>query len=184
MFPSAKAAGFKLAFSQDSEAMQHILDDANIKKIILYRENVLSVWSSLEIAKRTGVFHVRQSGGSSNKRSKNHEKHRVTIDFNLRRFLKFMNSYEAAYKSVRENLNTRNQAYIEVNYADLFNGIAFPRLEKFLGLSHLFNRDRQHTLKINSANPLDRFTNPEKVQESINIISKTEWLQPELGRPK
>lgn len=170
-----RACGFKIFNGHNPIVLDQVINDLTIKKIILYRPNFLSVYSSEKIAQLENRYliigdQIKRSDANVYDAPRTKEKayfDEVEFDYAL-------NSYQDFYKKVVMELNKTNQDYLLLNYEDYLNEYLFRRTFSFLGLSQ---PDEVHTRmrKLNSNDILSRFTNPNEVKGYIEKIGKMNW---------
>jgi hypothetical protein len=155
--------GFKLMLTQHPQFMDELIADYEYAKILLYRANPLAAYSSGKIASMTGQGTARE--GMEIRRAK------VTfLEDDFRRYLELR---DRLYKDVRQRL-TASGPYVEVEYLELANGTAAPRVIGFLR-ADISVKLQPRTIKRNSSNLLERFKNPDKVQATLAAMDAEHW---------
>ena len=117
--------GFKLMLNQALEARKAIIRKSKSKIILLYRENLLSIYSSNLIAKSTGQGNARN--GSEIKTEK--------VEFEEDRFTRFcenhLRNYEEARRDIKEFASGR---FLEISYLQICSAQGMSEIEAFLGV--------------------------------------------------
>lgn len=170
-----RACGFKIFNGHDDSVLDQVIHDSSIKKIILYRPNFLSVYSSEKIAQLENRYliigdRIKKTDVNVYDSSRTSEKaYFDKVEFELA-----LNAYQDFYKKTVIALNKTNQDYLLLNYEDYINEYFFRRTFSFLGL---FQPDEVHTRmrKLNSSDILSRFTNPNEVKIYIEKIGRMNW---------
>ena len=162
--------GFKI-FSRENDRMLDILiEDASVRKVILYRRNVLASFSSFLVALKTGQYDLRDS-----------EKKKETplVKFNGPKFIRYHNRYAGFFRDAIEKLNAANQVFHFVNYEDINNPGVLSNVVAFLGAdpSKGISRDAQfkRQIKQNSSDILSRFSNPKAVEKFLRRHGLLHW---------
>jgi LPS sulfotransferase NodH len=124
------AVGFKIMPGHNPQAFELLINDKNIKKIVLKRRNLLKAYVSSRIARQTKVW----SNLKANNRTEESQKIAIEID-NLFSWFQAKKKY---YQSLFQKLNDANQPFLELTYEDLAgsNSEAIKlKLMEFVGVS-------------------------------------------------
>jgi hypothetical protein len=164
--PSKRFVGFKLFFSHHPEILDFVLSpEAGFKKIHINRENILAMFSSREIVKKTKQAHINLS--------RKNELRQEQVDFSKKKFMKYLDEYEH-YARGRIQEMQRQDDCLEVTYEEFRKGEGFQRVFKYLGADpelHFWTR----MIKRNTDSIIDRFTNPEEVRQCLKELGHEEW---------
>jgi len=160
--------GFKLMLNQAREARQAIIRKSKIKIILLYRENLLSIYSSNLIAKSTGQGIARS--GSKVKSE--------MVEFDETRFVRFCEKHRQNYQEVREDLEKyASGRFLDISYLEICKPQGITEIEAFLGLSSPPQPVAPATAKRNSSRIIDRFTNPQVVVDYLERTGNSPWAE-------
>ena len=158
--------GFKIFMHHNDDVIQHVIQSSAYKKLVLYRRNVLAVYSSNKIAAETKEY-FRSSSDKT-------ERPKVRVDFDVDEFNSFRDAYENHYRSILRRLNHNNQNYDFICYEHLQSHPVVRRTFAFLGVTQPQNLESS-TAKINATNILDRFNNQTFVSEFLKVEGLQEW---------
>jgi hypothetical protein len=170
-----RAFGFKIFNNHNNLLLKNILNDVFFKKIILYRNNYLSVYSSERIAEITNEY-LKKLSSDNNLVDSKFDLNEVSIqlDFDENDFLYHWQKYDEFYAEVISALNKTNQSYLFFSYEDSVNNLLFRRVFSWLGLAQP-EYITSSLVKQNTSNVLKRFRDPEKVLNFINRFEKPFW---------
>ena len=155
--------GFKILSKQNDELLDRIIEDRSVKKVILFRQNVLAVYSSARIAHETG------------KRHKEAKVDHPIIEFHENKFRKYHGRYLAFYRGIFEKLNDSCQHFHMVHYEGINDPALFDNLLGFLGAKRGVSSGMGTNAKRNTPDILARFSNPETVVEFLSKNGFTAW---------
>jgi hypothetical protein len=129
-----KAIGFNIFPNQCSIVLDHVMQDKSVKKIFLRRNNLLSSYISLQIAKNNNAWNSLKS------RMLTLEDKMFTLDIN--NFENYIVDTLAFYDSLTRRLDTSAQEYHVVKYENMIGSSkAFSDVYRYLGLpDHIGNR--------------------------------------------
>ncbi|HEX3429316.1 MAG TPA: hypothetical protein VHT03_00390 [Rhizomicrobium sp.] len=155
--------GFKIFSGHNDRFLETLISDDSIRKIVLWRSNLLASYSSSLIAR--GTF--------GRKPSKPPEPRQVRFD--AARFVAYGERHCAFYRSMFERLNAANQVFFTVHYEQINDPWLFASLVSFIGGNpeNLVARSRRE--KLNTSAILSRFTNPADVTEFLRIHDLNGW---------
>ena len=170
--------GFKI-FRQENDAVLHrMIEDDAIRKIVLYRRNILAIFSSARVARKTGKYGIREES----------EKIVATpkIKFDEEWFIKFHQKYTSFFRDVLERLNRSQQQIFFVNYEDINEPPVLGALLTFIGANPSANISPENQIKRhrkqNSTDILSRFQDPDVVQTFLHEHGLLHWMhEGELG---
>lgn len=161
--------GFKIFRGQNDEIMERLIDDSSIRKIVLYRKNVLANYSSTLAANRTKTFSIRDVGEPMGS---------PKVPFAPKRFVNFHNSYMEFYHYVLNRLNAKREQFYFLNYEDINDGHLFANLLNFLGVDpEVFSTEPELKpfVKQNPADILSRFANPDDAAGFLHRHGLLHW---------
>ncbi|MCF8069622.1 MAG: hypothetical protein K9L30_13645 [Desulfobacterales bacterium] len=160
--------GFKLMFNQSEQAMNWLIQEPRIKKVLLFRENLLAMYASHQIAKATGQGAVRVGG----------EVRQAKVAFNPKHFKRFLKNHTKRYKEAKKQLKKRPASeWIEVGYPEICKIEKIAGVMEFLGVDANIAPIIISTVKRNSNNIVERFINPDAVIEHLKTIDRMAWAE-------
>ena len=173
-----RVCGFKIFMDQNDDILNSVIDHPDIRKIVLFRPNLLAVHSSdqiavaeqnwVEVADKASV-HVSKPAGTESG-----QKTRPKVVFDAQDFERRIFTYERHYKYVIDRLNETNQAYLFTTYEDYTNDSFFRRAFPFLGLTQP-NITHSRIRRMNSGDILSRYENPKDVREYLEKVGRMHW---------
>jgi len=175
--------GFKLSFNQSAEANRNVLIDSSIRKIVLDRQNRLGMFSSYKVAQKTQIWHatsIPEEARSGVKLSEGGAVPRERVVFDPAEFQAFCDRVDNQYAAVRNELHAKRERFLEVEYADLFQGEGAREIEAFLGLSGSLRFAEIGIIKVGTNNPLARFSNEQDVLSYLEQQNRLAWAEPEI----
>ncbi|HEY3776696.1 MAG TPA: hypothetical protein VGL35_01420 [Rhizomicrobium sp.] len=162
--------GFKIFNGQNNPMLRKMIDDAKIRKIVLYRKNVLASFASAQAARSDKQWSVSK-GTSSNFPPK--------IQFDEAEFVPFHDKYISYYQKVMRRLGKRNQPFHFLEYADINDSLLIANVVSFIGADPaLLSRkadDRSRHMKQNSPDILSRFTNAAEIEAFLSRNNLLHW---------
>jgi LPS sulfotransferase NodH len=159
--------GFKIFPGHNDAILDFLLADDSVAKVVLFRRNVLSVYSSLVIATQTRT-HKQKIGDSI-------AEERPRVHFTAKRFKRHCDKYLGHYRSVFERLNAYGQRFHLINYDQINDPWHFASLVTFLGEEVPLVQPRAKLIKQNPSDIVSRFANPEEVLEFLIQHSLLSW---------
>lgn len=156
--------GFKLHMDQHKEFMSNLIADPEYALIVLHRENELARYSSQLIAETTGQGNAKK--GDRIKKAK--------AVFQRKQFLNFVKRSQGDLEQTRELIKNSGKTAFEIRYLELAQQSRIADLIRFLGADDDIVPEPV-TVKRNSSNILERFSNPELVVEVLAKIGHEEW---------
>lgn len=116
--------GFKIFTNQNEAVLIELLNDKNVKKIFLNRENVLRNYVSHRLAKTTGKWDRL-----------NNEKPKLnTIIVDIEDFLDFESNNLNIFNTYKEILKKENQNWLDLTYEEITKSFPVKKIETFLGI--------------------------------------------------
>ena len=163
--------GFKIFRGENDAVLGNLIADKAVRKVILYRRNVLANFSSALIAKETGQYGLRDGAAKVADSG---------VKFNSDHFIRFHDRYVGFFGRILSDLSSTGQVYHFINYEDVNNPHAIANLVAFLGAdpSRKFaaeSDDRQHQ-KQNSSDILSRFSNPSSARRFLRENGLLHWM--------
>jgi hypothetical protein len=161
--------GFKIFFGQCDPVLDTILDDPAIRKVVLFRRNVLANYSSALAASRSGSWSTKEDLDPSSSHK---------VKFKAEQFIRFHNDYVGSFRNVIDRLNTGREPYHLIYYEDINDAHMFASLISFIGTDPRQSRktERRHLKKQSSPDILSRFSNPDEVAAFVNRYRLTHWM--------
>ena len=163
--------GFKMFKGENDQMLDRIVDDPAIRKVVLYRRNVLANFSSALVARRTGKYSLREGKESGSV---------PRVKFKPGRFMKFHNRYTEFFGGIVDRLNASGQNFYFVNYEDINEPRVLGGLINFVGANAAKSISREsqfkRQVKQNSFDILSRFANPEEVERFLRECNLLHWL--------
>ncbi len=158
--------GFKIFSNHNDEVINIVINDKNTLKIILYRSNVLAIYSSAYLARQSGKWDIRKEG-------KKEEIDKAL--FERGKFIKFYNKYVGFYRSVLGEISSKSQPFQIVRYEEINDPSVFAALVSSIGADAANVRIESAHTKQNPANILSRFSNPEEVGAFLSEFHLEHW---------
>lgn len=164
-----RSVGFKLFLLHDANVVKRVLNDKDIRVVMLDRPNRLASYSSKLIGEQTGVWWVKQDDSKP-------EEGPVKVKFEAEDFDEYRSVLDEQYRAAKDTMGSIGKAYSYLDYPDLMNPSKMDEVAKFLGAV------RQHEMKPdidkqNTNDLLARFINPDDVKAHLSKIGKTEWFE-------
>lgn len=161
--------GFKILRGQQKQVFDRVIEDRTIRKIILFRRNVLANFSSKLIARETGEFSLSRRKASRTDRT------RPEVCFDPDTFIALRRKYERYYASVMDALFQSGQNFHVIDYEEINNRHFFMSLLSYIGadLSHEVQEGK--LVKQNPSNIVSRFSNPEAVEAFLREQELSHW---------
>ncbi|MBT5149504.1 MAG: glycosyltransferase [Candidatus Peribacter sp.] len=110
--------GFKLIFDQSPEALEAVVNDTDVQKIIIRRKNRVRQYVSFQIALQSKVWGVRNGEQTQSAN--------ITIDPEL--FKEYASHVEYHYSQLLKRLEDSGQEYVEIYYEEVMG----PNREKYM----------------------------------------------------
>ena len=166
--------GFKIFNGQNNAALRRLLENPEIRKIILYRKNVLANFASALAARSSKKWSVKEGRPLPPP---------PAVHFDEQEFVGFHNKYVAFYQEVLGRLNHNSQPFHFIDYLDINEPLLFAGLVSFIGadparLSSPSPVRAAHT-KQNSPDILSRFLNSADVASFLDRYGLQHWAREE-----
>ena len=165
--------GFKIFPEHADTWLEGALDDPSWKKIVLYRENVLAVYSSRRIADARGKW---SDTGAKVELAADNSDHAIEdqTEFDARKFEKFRARYQAPYSDWLARLAETRQGFCFLEYGMLRNSKILASAFSFLG-ARPPAAFASNIVKTSSTDILSRFTNADEVRSYLAEIARLDW---------
>ncbi|HEY3776693.1 MAG TPA: hypothetical protein VGL35_01400 [Rhizomicrobium sp.] len=157
--------GFKIFAGHNDDILEDLIRNPSIRKIVLWRQNMLASYSSSLIAHQTGRGDARPT-----------EFHQPKIEFRAKNFLTYCERVSGFYRSVFERLASARQFSFVVYYEQINDPWLFSNVLSFIGANATGAKTEGRRTKQNSSAMLSRFSNPEKVSEFLQQHEMMGWL--------
>lgn len=164
------ACGFKIFWNQNNEILDELLDDPSVRKVILFRRNVLANFASSKSAASNNTWNVNVDQNRAG-----WEK----VRFTEKNFLKFYDSYIGFYRRIFEHLYAHRQPYHLITYDEINDPTLIAGVINFVGGDPtkpiaLDNQPRKQ-VKQGPSDILSRFANPDDVREFLVRKNMQHW---------
>jgi len=164
--------GFKIFEGQNDRILSKLIEDDSVRKVVLYRKNVLASYASKLIARKTGEFDA-----TDDKKPQEAPK----VKFIAEKFMLFHNGYNKFYREVITHLVNARQNFHFINYEEINDPYLFGSLLNFIGANPLLGISKEDQYKIhmkqNSSNICSRFANHEEVEQFLRQQGLLHWAQ-------
>ncbi len=162
--------GFKIFRSQNDDMLGKLMNDSSIRKIVLFRSNVLANYSSAMIARDSHVWDVAKG---------DEVKQPPRIKFDERQFIVFHNNLIRYYRGVISSLNQNKQDFRFLRYDEINDPMALAMIINFIGADGNRAIDLENIKKLqvkqNTSDILQRFSNPELVEKFLAERNRLHW---------
>ena len=162
--------GFKIFVRQNDEILKALLDDPSVRKIVLYRTNLLANYASGRAAQATGAW---------NRNADHTEKPQERVYFDEADFLKATDKHVAFYRWVFEELNRRNVVYSTVTYDTINEPRMLSGVISFIGADagKPLNLADQPRVQVKQGSPdiLNRFSNMKVLRKFLEKRNLMHW---------
>lgn len=156
--------GFKIFSNHNNLMLERLLTDPDVRKIVLYRRNVLANFASEMAARATGGYGLKSTADP-----------RPKVQFDQREFVRFHDRYHAFYRSVTACLNTSGQTFHYLEYANLNEPAAFRNLLNYIGASPALSTAWRMVSRRPSTDIMARFSNPGDVRLFLHDQGMIDW---------
>ena len=161
--------GFKAMLDRNQLATvtEVVAPDPRLRKIVLFRDNLLAVYASIEMALATGVWH-RTAGADAPQEPER------KIDFDWDRFFSIAGEQTLTRNAVEEAMHRSHQQFLPMAYEETLTKRGMERVWDFLNvppveIEGIYRRTYDRRL-------IDQFGNPERVAVAVRALGRPEWL--------
>ena len=163
------SVGFKIFRGHCDPIMDKLVNDASVRKVVLYRRNVLANFSSALAAKDSGKWGTRKSP---------EKQPDLRVHFRPQHFMRFHQRYVNFYKGIIETLNKNREVFHVMDYEDINNPYLFAALVNYLGgdPEQCQERTRKPLKKQGRTDILSRFSNPDDVRTFLEKQKLLHWM--------
>jgi len=170
--PEPPFIGFKLMLSQSRRLRRRLIADESVRKVLLFRENLLAAHSSDLIAAATGQ-------GTA---AVGQPLQRAQVAFSPDAFEDFRQRRSRNESRLREELRASGQTFLELEYLDATTRDGQLRALEFIGADTALPFEAG-TQKRNPSDILARFSNPETVAAHLASIGLERWAREAQSPP-
>lgn len=157
--------GFKIFSGHSDDILEQLIRDTTVRKIVLFRRNILASYSSSLIAQKTGKHSLRSLPTDQ-----------PVVKFNPKRFTAYVERYTGFYRSVFDRLNATRQDFYALHYEQINDPWFFSNLIVFIGGDPGRVLPTKGAIKLNASAMLSRFSNPEAVEAFLREHALMSWL--------
>ena len=158
--------GFKIFNGQNNEILSQLIRDPEVKKIVLWRNNVLARYASALAARQTGNYGLLKMSQIQD---------RVLVQFRPQTFRNHHDNYVAFYDRVLNELSVCGEPYWLLRYDELNCHPLLDGLAVFIGAE----AGKMSRLAIKAvrgpADVLARFSNPDEVADYLAKNGLQHW---------
>jgi hypothetical protein len=159
--------GFKLMLVQNEMAKKLCAEDTALKKIVLYRNNLLASFSSDQVMKKARKsFMYRDEVRNSP----------LKIEFTANAFERYREKVDNLYEQLRQMRCADDNEWLYLEYKELNEPHTHERLAEFLGVGNT-KRLRSTSQKVNPGSIIDRFTNSDEAWRYLKSIGRENWCE-------
>ena len=162
--------GFKIFVKQNDAILDQLLIDPSVRKVILFRTNLLANYASARAARGTGSW--KQNADNSDPAQK-------LVRFDEADFLKCSDKYVGFYRRVIAELTRAREPFHMITYDAINDPMMFAGVINFIGAdpNKPLNFDDQPRMQVKQGSPdiLSRFANPKHVREYLVSHSLLHW---------
>lgn len=156
--------GMKILFGQNDNALHVFAERKDIRKIAIRRENILAQFSSFVLAKKTGIWNVREK----------YPEFKPKVHFESAAFRDFVEWIEARARLLEQKALADPANWTTVRY-DAANPMAMATAAaRFLGLQESATTPSTFE-RLHQSNVLARFENISDVEVALDEIGRPEW---------
>jgi hypothetical protein len=157
--------GFKIFKDHNNEILDELIADPNVRKIVLYRRNMLAVYSSSRIAQSIGQRILAKARDAQ-----------PLVQFEAEEFRNYCKRYARFYRDVAKKISRTRQIFHLVHYEGVNDQTLFANLVNFIGADPFSSNLRAISIKQNSSSLLERFSNPAAVEKFLRSHELLDWL--------
>lgn len=162
--------GFKIFRGQNDDMLGKLVADDSVRKIVLFRHNVLANYSSAMLAKESDTWDVKKGEAKDEP---------PRVQFDEKDFIVFHNCYMRFYRDILTSLAESRQHFHFMNYEVINDPIMLRTAMNFIGADANIGLDADASRKIqvkqNTSNILDRYSNPADVERFLTKSDRLHW---------
>ena len=158
--------GFKIFQEHGPAVVDRLATDTQIKKVILYRANILAAYASSLVAKATGVWGSKQ-------RSRAH--HEIRPTFVSKHFMKYHDRRVTFFRTVAQRTLTSSQEFYWFPYEKLNDQLHVSNLLQFIGARPHPHLARLLEPKLTPSNVCSKFDNSAEVEAFLRERNLQHW---------
>ena len=162
--------GFKIFRGQNNRILETLIRDSSVRKLVLYRGNVLASYSSDLAAKSTGSWGAQEG----------HEKPRAPkVKFSEDEFVAYYNENARWYSRIIGDLLSHREAFHLIRYEEINDPLFLRTIVNFIGADP--NRPIEESeqpkrqIKQNSFDIVSRFSDEDGVRQFLSRHSLLSW---------
>lgn len=164
--PETKSIGFKLFIQHNKQALNNLLQDPGVKKIVLRRDNMLAKYSSKIIANQTKTWSTKKSDDEQAK-----------IEWDEQGFLDYQAKMDKFYSNVFDTLREQGDTWFDLEYLQVRNEAVIEKMMTFVGVTYQNVSDDVKIQKQNTSNILERFQKPDVVRAYLQEHNLSHWIE-------
>ena len=169
-FKGRHCHGFKAMLNRNQlmAVTEIIAPDPRLRKIMLYRDNLLAGYASVELAMASGLWHRTQGNDAPAEPPR-----KVAFDWD--RFFSYAGEQELTRRAVEEAMHRSHQLFLPLSYEETLTQRGMERVWAYLNVPPLaadgiYQRTYERRL-------IDQFSNPEQVTLAVRALGRPEWLE-------
>ena len=167
MDDKCSAYGFKIFENHNNDALKYLIQNKDVKKIVLQRESVLRIFVSEQIAFKTNQWTLKE--GDSKKEAK------VNID--IKGFDAFIKKNTNYHNYIFNELKDSNQKHFQLSYKTMIESFPKKEIMEFIGVDNPNEELNTELKKQNTKTTKDLIENVDEVATYLEKINKIEWLE-------
>ena len=158
--------GFKLLLYHAPEALDALVADPNVKKVLLFRQNAMASYASDRVANETQTWQIE-----AGKKLPSIPK----VRFDEKDFQRFWRRRSNAYRRVAKKLTDSGQPFHMIHYEEISEPVFLASLLCFIGANAGTARYNAPLQKIGSTDVVSRFANPDEVLHFLSSNDLLHW---------
>lgn len=169
-FKKHQRHGFKVMLDRNQlKAVTEIVaPDPRLKKIVLYRDNLLACYASVELALGTGRWHRTEGSAAPAEPERK-------IAFDWDRFFAFAGEQMMTRAALEAAMRLGHQPFLPVSYEETLTRRGMERVWNFLEVPPI---EEEGIYRRTYERPLDDlFVDPERVRVAVRALGRPEWLE-------
>lgn len=168
-FKGRQCHGFKAMLNRNQlmAVTEIIAPDPRLRKIMLYRDNLLAGYASVELAMTSGVWHRTNDAAPPGEPARR-------IEFDWDRFFAYAGEQVLTRRAVEEAMHRSHQFFLPISYEETLTKRGMERVWDFLNLPPSAHEGIY--LRTYERRVIDQFVNPERVALAVRALGRPEWL--------